>query len=702
MNKRILQEMTLAEAVDQLSFFADITSENFKTKIERFGDVENTLYALKQTFSIITNYLKDVYQKEREKFADVELQNGIRAMVILAAEAVKSVDRSEMFAKSSQDFSVKALPEYKALQEFYEKKLVKKFHRVGDLQEFWKEGPKEELSEIEKRGIRDLESVKQDKEYELFFIKKEDGKPFFNKNLLRHIKLVNDFDKILRSEFVEDPFLKVQHILDKDALSRSKEIKENMSHHLHAFFLRNEHFKSSELYEKISYAIYALMLATSHNNLIEEGGKKSCSLYLADFKNFLLEAFLSTEYLNLAKEDFRALDGFMQELLLMSYDLCMHFFLSSGSKDQMIGMINKLLERKMPKDKQRAPRKAQHLFSSLQQEYDHIEEVLKEYPNGPLFKTMDNFVDKEMREGFDPIVQENYPRGLYTLQNEQFSFSLLRMPSPTSQLSITEAYENPLFTSFIRSIEYSENGQKYLYLNLQNRTSWQEYARCNCLESLAKDPNYIQFLEVCTFAKDTSFYHQIEEYETLKDAKDFKDIFKQQLLSGEDCGYSYSKSVPARYIEGFITDGLNLVHEHFFALKKELTRKNRLDFIEIFYNFFFLKVIDLIRPTHLSFSCKDAVDIGPTTYSSFFAFTKILSEDFEWSIEEEDFFVWMVHSPAFLFRDRIVQKDPFARTLSALSVLTAELETDRKKIIASFEKLYGYKIFKNLNAKEIT
>lgn len=720
MARKFIEDMTLVEAVDNLSSMADLDVENMKKEKEAskgggkvtaspyrwldFSDDEHTVENIKQTFRALHDYLKEIYHKDKDKLFDPEVQQGVRAMMLLAKEAAVNIDkytdilRHGVAAKKAEELS-----EYKNLVEFYEKKLLKKFQKVADLKEFWEEEwgeSEEDFLDIQKRGIKDIEAVKRDKQYELLYLKKEDGKRFFNDQLLRHIKLVVDFDRIIMSDFYDDPFVKIQKVQDKDAIASAKQIKQEILGHTGKFFKRHDHFKTSEFYTNISHAIYALCLASSHHNLIEEGGKKSCSQYFRDFLIHMDAAFTSTDYLRFEKEEFEELDVFIREMILLGYQLCGFFFLKVGSKDRSIGLINQLADKELPSGKKRVPRNSQHLWSSFFDENEHIAAVIRRYPNGPVFKTLDDFIDKERHRSFDPILQENYPRSLYHIFNDQLRISCIRVPSPTRQTTIAKAECTPIFKAFVNAVRHLGNSQKYLYFNLQDRTSWSEHARCSAIEKLPKDALYSDFLEVCTIAKDTTFYNQTEDYANTKSADDFKSLLKQQLLSGEECGFFYPKNIAIKYIETFVEKCVEMIHLHIFGNKNALSRKNRMDFIEIFYYFFFLKMIELQKPTHISFSCKDSVDTGPSTYAGFFAFLKLISDDFEWSVEEEDFFMWMMQNPAITYRERPIHLERFNRAVSAIAVFNAELDTAREKMLKDFSKLYETPIFKNLGVRE--
>jgi len=717
MKKTLIQDISVVDALDNLTSMTDLDLGLVRKQLEALksnheviyfskwldlNDQARTLENVKLTFRGILDYLKELAKKEKETLKGEDTQKGIRSMMILAEEAASKVDKLFLlYDKSLLDRSIKESKEFQDLKEFYHKKLLKKLQKKEIEKELWEETLEEEgLDEfdIKERGLKDLETVKADAQYELFLIKKEDGKPFFNKNLMRHIKLIHDFDKIIVSQYEQDPFLLAERVRDRGAFASAKEIKEKIISHIGHFLKTHEHQSTSEFYQNLSSALHALILATSTHNLIEEGGRKSCFQYFSDFSLFIKESLLSTDYHANKGIGYEDLTHFMRDLMELLNRLSLELFLHVGSKDQMIGLINILMDQVGKHEKQKKPL-SKEIWISLLEGNKHLNDVLKKYPNGPLFKLIEHFqISKESQ--FEPLAQSNYPSLLYSFQNKQLHLSVLRMPSPTRQEVINKAEPSILFEGFIRALNMDQKHAKLLLLNLQDRTCWQDHARCSVIEGLPKRSEYVDTIEVCTLAKCTSFYKQTEEYLGVQKGSDFIRLLKEQFSDPKECGFYFPSSLDLKQLNEFVEKSTTMIYHHFFAEKENLSRKNRLDFIEIFYFFLTLKLIDLLRPSLLTMSCKDAIDTGPGAYSAFFAFLKICSEDDVWSKEELDFFLWMMQSPALLQRERAIHSDRFERAVSALEIFHAELEINKAKILKDFESLYSFSIFKDLTVAE--
>ena len=105
-------------------------------------------------------------------------------------------------------------------------------------------------------------------------------------------------------------------------------------------------------------------------------------------------------------------------------------------------------------------------------------------------------------------------------------------------------------------------------------------------------------------------YHQNNEYLNGNGTDQFMASFEAALSNPEESGYFFPSSWKREEILRFALLVFPLIHEYFFHKKETLTRKNREDFIEIFYQFLILKAIEKYDPDSISFTCKDAIDTG--------------------------------------------------------------------------------------------
>ena len=717
MSKKERFPITIMEAVDNLSSMAEMDIEEVEEMQVNEGvrlhgiqwidprDRAKTLDTVKGTFRAVHEYLEHIYKKDKQQLKEIEMQKGIQSIMQLADEAAEKMDRcSSLFKRTYEESSVSHLKEYQDLKEFYLNKITKRFEKVLEKEEAWQqewEQIESNVLDIERVGLKDLETVKRDRQYELFSILDEEGNPFFNRNLLRHIKLVSNFDEVIQELEGDDPLLRIKLVQDKQMHDIALEVKEKIAPVLKKFYKNALKHKEIKIVMLMNKVIMALFLAANHRNLLQNASGKSCIKYFEDFQCYLREFMGSGEYQRLIALSQQQRDPLMTDIISLIHMLCYHFFNRMATPQEMIGFIYQLIEKKgVAKKIKNTSKNSVSFWNKLLDDHEVIRSLLLKYPNGPLFKTLDVFKNREAQEGFDPIGQGNMPCNLYKLKHSSYKTDCLRIPCPTSQEKINQAEVIPEFSGLLRYYSSNKKVLRHLLINLQDRTSWQEHSRCQVLEEMQKKAEFTKSLVVVTLPKNTDFYLQTSDYLKENNAKSFMKQLKDQVESGEACGFYFPPSIVKKEIRSFVTKIVSLIHKTFFSEKNVLSRRNRLDFIEIFYFFLTLKLLDILRPDSFSFTCKDALDIGGSMNGGFYAFIKLLGNQFIWEEKEKDFLLWMFFGPPLLIRERAVDLQRLHRTISALSVLSAELEIDRKGVTSSLENLYDFPSINKFHADE--
>jgi hypothetical protein len=303
--KKKKDEMSIMEAVDNLSGMAELdatydkegASQGVKRNLHELKELsseqkEETLSLVKGTFKTVHKYLEHVYTKDRAQLKDRDTQRGIKAIMVLADEAADKLDKcTSLFKHTYEEGKVTEIKEYKDLKSYFKKNILKRFEEVLVSEAHWEEewSAEDKKIDIEKQGLKDLEMVKRDKQYELFYIRKDDGKPFFNRNLLRHIKLVSDFDEIVMGFEGEDPLLRINILIDHEAQMIAEEIRESARNEISDFYADAMHHKEIPIVGAVLKMTMSLMLACNPHNLQEHTMGKVCTRYLKDFHKFLRE-----------------------------------------------------------------------------------------------------------------------------------------------------------------------------------------------------------------------------------------------------------------------------------------------------------------------------------------------------------------------------------------------------------------------------
>lgn len=691
--------LTIVEAVETLSRIADMDLEHdvgFVKQPEKIpstsplihraiewlpsGDVEASVKAVKETFRVILNYLHNFYEKEYHYISSPEITEGIKTIMVLVGEAAKKLDKYNALFHHHKAKSVTELKEYRRLQEFY---LTRIAHKVDDgvlgkwimaLSKRMMVVPKPVKLAAKPKSLAthvfvDLDGVKKDSEYELFFIRKEDGTRFFNPRLVRNIKLVCDFgDYFVEKQKEDDPVESLLIWQDHHSHVIAKQILRSIMELADTFYRTTVKFQHGELEEYLSNALIALMLSGDSQNLIHDLTMKSSYDYMKDFQYFLRLALHSREYQKLIAYPPKKTEVEAVCLLELTQALCKTLFLHAQGDQNLVTRIVELIKEAnagISSEHSEAARASHLIWNHLASDYAALTKLMKHHPNGPLFKVLD-LLENGSYNAFDPLLQNNIPNLLYSLYVDNKRIQNIHMAAPIYQEFIQKASIVEEFKTMLRALDPSV-GEKHLLINLQDRTSWREHARCVALEELQKVPDFADRLAVVTLAKDSEFYYQTAPYNDENHADRFIQHFKEQLMD-ENCGFFFPQEIKEALFPEFIDEVIRGVHRVFFSGKNVLIREHRMNFIELVYLFIEMKVIELVKPSSMSFTCKDGIDIGATASAQLYLFLRLLGEDgiSERDIEQLNF---ILYAPALTVRERVVLSERFQRLLSVIKVI---------------------------------
>lgn len=698
-----VEELTIMEAIDLLSSATELDEKELRAQMKKIeageevlrlmywldlSDAEKSVTNIKHTLRTLKRYLEYYYTEERGALKEGTTQRAISAMMSLAKEAVKRLDKCRFIFDG---VSISGLKEYRDLQEFYLKRIVNYIQSQAEdtvWQDGWGDKPSD-LSDLKRRGLKGLEMVKKDRDYELFYILKEDGSAFFDRSLMRHLRLVTDFEENLVEIKTLDPLTKITLLHDKDTYASARQIRNDIAYDLNAFYDVARLKGQEALVSDLNNASMALMLASNPRNLMQNTSGKSCVGYFNDFQLYLRKILASTDYARLISSPVDQDNHLMQNVLNLAHSLTYAFFMRVGHREEALAFIYGLIA------KSKKPQNTSHfsLWNHLLEVHEEIYSLLKHFPSGPLFKALDVFHPDDDFHGFDPVAQNNMPSKSFVISFRNFHIDCMRLPTPTRQRYIQKAEVTGEFQAYLRQVASHKRGDQHLLINLQDRTSWEEYARCEALENIQHKAEFANNLVVVTLPKYTDFYFQSDAYLKVNAAEDFLSLVLEQVKSGEECGFYFPETFSLKKAVKFTKEALPVIHKTFFASKNVLSRKNRLDFIEIFYYFLTLKIIEEVQPHSLSFTCKDAVDVGASTLSGFYAFLKLMSRSYDWQADEKDFLIWMLFAPALSMRERVIDLQRLSRTVSALSCVSAEMEASRTAALKACSALFDYPIF---------
>ena len=120
-------------------------------------------------------------------------------------------------------------------------------------------------------------------------------------------------------------------------------------------------------------------------------------------------------------------------------------------------------------------------------------------------------LEEGINQVYDNLHLLNIPQHLYSLSSDKQQIAVTRMPAPIHQEFIQKAEVLDGFKMFLRAYANKNVVGKHLFLNLQDRSSWREFARCKALEELQEVEDFDKRITCATLAIDTEFYHQLAQ-----------------------------------------------------------------------------------------------------------------------------------------------------------------------------------------------
>lgn len=642
------------------------------------------LHRVKAILSTIHNYLKRVYRQEKKNIEDPGVQQSLQAIMILLQEAVDKMERNfpEM-EKILGKKRISTLPQYKKLQQFYLQKMLSKPMEENEIEKIWPSNWTD--VDLETGGIRNIRQVKEDVDYELFYLRRLDNTPYFSKDLIRHLKMITDFEGILQV-IDGDPFVRFTVIQDKNCQICAEQVKEYLIAHFPKFFremLKNKHFSFTEMINK---ALIALFLSSNPSNVIYETVAFHCLKYFQDFLLYLKEIFVCNEYSSgLSMEN---VHEFLAVQIQMIHAICFAIF---THKPQMVHVVQHL--KALLGELEKGPYTPVQFVKHLQENYFQLKRILDQYPSGPLFKMID--VINERSITFCAMQYNNLPCHLFTIQYGQMSTAILRIPSPTIQTTLEEAHVLDEYKGFLRSLR-DKKQMRLMIINLQNRLSRKEMARAKAIEELQKEGEFISTLLVVTLSNtlgsvlyaaskgNPEVLHK-ELLQVLKNPEEFG-LYFPQMFQEKKWSLFFAKIIPS------------ILHV-FFSKKKNYNQQDCLDFIELFYFFFSLKILEIEKPQFLSYVCKDAVDDSTAKNFTLYMGTKILQGSFASTKKEEEYIKWLLFTPALMIRERAIQSSCFTTSCSSLQLLARTVEKNKAALFKELMPLFETDFFSTLDSE---
>ncbi|GAB4228471.1 MAG: hypothetical protein Tsb0021_05830 [Chlamydiales bacterium] len=676
--------LTIDEAVTALSEIAELqdwdkilsANEGYRdVKKEETGiiyellldnNIDRTTSQIRVIFSVVLEYIDNIYKQNARYAIDKRTIEGIKNILYIVGEATRKLQRIYSLIEQPSTIKVTELPEYKKLQEFYQKKIDIKVDEstVGQ----WILGIAHQNLSQEKerihakpknlrRSVVELDKIKNDVDYELLLISKEDGTRFYNPELIRNMKLVCDFGGSI-SHKEADILSPVKFWRERICYQAANQILKYNHAQIGFFYKVAFPNKDFPLVSLVNKALIALMLSSHLYTFGDRDGEKSSLHYWKDFLDFFRECLNHQEYQKLLlyppNEDQKVQKCILKTMQSLSVTLYQHLKLLQKLTYEVDEMIHQASLRFMRKLK--IEEKTKLLHHQLTQDYTALTHILKNRVEGPLIRDLTLILEEG--SGFDTLMQDNLPQQWFNLVAGEFNVACLRMSSPTNQTQIdgAEVYEE--FKNFLIHNSHPETRGHHLLINLQDRNSWKEQARAKVLENLQHSILFDKSLTTISLPVSNDFYLQKGPYAGMDDAEGFKENLLKELKNDSSGFYIPEnwKVSQNPYFPKFL-DG---IHHVFFAGEAMLNQMERINFISIFYLLFTLKMIENTQATSFSMTCKDGIDLGCSFEAMLFIFLYLMNREVL-SEQISEFLNVMIHAAPILIRERAMLPDPFHR-----------------------------------------
>lgn len=608
-----LQEFTQTRMADELEKIKNKSSKEFerliKADLTKLSKGKN-LKGIKNTFSILLKYLHKATASS--KVADAKR---LQQQIPVIEEAIEKLEQYHELSKSSDLGKVVGTKEFKEFKEFFDIKFPKEIEVEEEMHEV--------DEEEEKIGIWDVETVKKDYDYELFFIRRENGSHFFSQDLIKKLRFSIDFSHLEADKMAHDPILSYKEIQDEDLYILAGDLVDKNYRKIQWYLQAKWEEDDRYLYLLLRKAIMALLMASHTKNLLANTPVKMCSYYFYDFQYFLRDVMTNPQYLEFC-EPSAEMTPIQTTITELVQGLCGSLYTHDLPNHEKYKVLDELVKRARIKQKKK-PRKEGEI-ESLIHDFQDFNSELAGHAGGPLIKVWDYLHDADQLKAFDSILQENIPSTLFDVKFDGWVLSCLRIPSPTKQFYIQKVEIIEEFKNFLRAMLDKDKSYKHLLINLQNRTSLKGYSRSVALEQFQTSYEFTGSLIVVTLPRGTDFYRQKGEYDAFERIEDFMEAFKEQIQSGLDCGFFFPPRVQPALSESFLDRMLDKVHKVFFGGKKAIGFDGRKCFIELVYLLLQIKMIETVHPSSFSLTCKDAIDDGGSSNVLFYCFIELLNK----------------------------------------------------------------------------
>lgn len=628
----------------------------------------------KDAFRVILNYLKNYYRREYGKLVRHESIEGIKDVMKVAVGAFNKLDT---FAHLFPDYihSEKDTKEFQALDSFYQKKIApievqeslgKWLHDLPIIAVLGHAKQRKEAEVLAEERFIEMEAVKKDTEYELFFVRKEDGSRFFTSRTLRDVMLLGKTEDIFDVQRSQSLHLELAHLQDTAVREKAQNIFKTCATELGVVVNIAKKYPFSEPLSLLYKAIIALFLAAQTKPKIVV---KSADVYLSDCIRFLRNLVDSTDYKKMLAYYPSADSEITTAIIKAVQGLSNALFVTSGVPTCLNDYIAPLCGKEP----------GEIYFSDrIGTGYKEMQKIMHQFAFLPSTSVLHALQDGDVH-GFDPLLLHNMPGVLFNIPVHGKNVTFYRIPTPTYQEYIHGAYITEEWKNFLRTAIQHKKDYCHIIFNFQNRTSWRDFARVKALEELQNQAPFASHVHVITLAHNGDFYEQNGPYLH----QNHSGIFIEHLLEhldSEASGFAYPKRIKTTILAKLARTLSQDILKVFFSNKNVLTRNDRLNFIELLYIMLEAAIINYMKADAVSYTCKDGLDSSLPEACLMAYFLNTIQEG-HITPYDESYMQSILYGLPLLVRGRTLFEERFTRMQSAMKAIETVLPQQGKDLI---------------------
>ncbi len=672
-------------------------------------NAERILNIVRANFRTVLTYLQQFYHTEEGRFIRRESVEGIKTIMVLVSEAAENLDRYTKLFLGSAIGSVKDSKEFIDICAFYKRKIAP-IASQNDIASWVNAIPitrilhkSDHLTEIAhkehelalKHQFVDLDGVKKDTDYELFFLKRPDGSRYFTSRLIRNMKLVSRVEEAFKdaSEEQIDISFDIHELEFSYHNSFVHQTFCKTASSIHHFFEKAGISPKNPLVRMCYSVCIALMFSRIAFERYESSENEAVlgkfpREYIDDIKKMIARLLDSDEYKRLLAYPSKGNEYWEHKLLECLHSLTVSIVQGIQVPKAWMDKVHMILSYGMSYALQEVQYLEEGFIKTMSLAYVALHKAADDHGKEQIHRLLEQ-IERGHTGNFDPLLYHDIPTWLYDIEVSGSKVHTIRFPSPTRQESVDSASVSSIFKDALRGKKSQidqygkETIKPWLLVNLQERTNWKDGARTRAIEEIELLEDFSDAIHVITIPRDGDFYWQRGVFSDRAKAIEFIDDLLDHMTGTlrDTCSvyWSLHAMMPGREEYAHFA---TTIHEVIFSGKNVLTRFERHNFIEYMHCLAILYALADIKPSHLLVTSKDGLDTSVSFLSELYLFIEAIKGR-EISKDETDWMIAWLHGFELMERGRILLPERHTRIISFAKSLQEHFYDD-SEIRATF------------------